>query len=75
MPSSFGNLIDDDHQADAGLEADQHRLGDEVRDEAEAQERGQQQHGADQQRQRRAGAPAAARLASLGDAGPSCGGQ
>ena len=33
----LGDLIDDDHDTDAGLEADQHRFRDEVGDKAETQ--------------------------------------
>ena len=35
MPRIFGQLIDDDHGADAGLEPDQHGLGNETGHEAE----------------------------------------
>ena len=35
------HLVEDDHEPDAGLEADEHRLGDEVGDEAQPQQRGQ----------------------------------
>ena len=34
----LGHLVEHDHQADAGLEAGQHRRGDEIGDEAEAQQ-------------------------------------
>ena len=63
------DLIDDDHDRDAGLEADQHRLGDEVRDEAQPEHRGRdEQDRADEQRQRRGGRSELARVAAGHDA-------
>ena len=46
------HLVEHDHEADAGLEAGQHRRGDEVGDEAQAQQPRQHQHRADQRGQR-----------------------
>jgi hypothetical protein len=46
-------LVRHDDQADAGLEPGQHRLGDELRDEAEAKRRGEQQDDAHEHGQRR----------------------
>ena len=48
-------LIEDDHEPDARLEPGEHRRGNEVGDETEAQQPRQQQHDADQGRQRRRG--------------------
>ena len=42
------DLVDHDDEPDPRLESDQHRLGDEVGDEAEPQERGQHEDDADQ---------------------------
>jgi hypothetical protein len=46
------DLIDDDDQADAGFEAGQHGLGDEVGDEAEPQRSRERRNRPDQHRQR-----------------------
>ena len=46
-------LIHDDHDADASLEADQHRLRNEIRDEAQPQQSRQDEDGPYQERQRR----------------------
>ena len=51
----LGDLIEHDDEPDPGFEADQHRFGDEVGYEAEAQECRQDEHDAYEQCQRRAG--------------------
>jgi hypothetical protein len=48
----LGHLVEHDDEADAGLETGQHRRGDEIGDEAQAQHRGQHQQHADQGDQR-----------------------
>ena len=48
----FGHLVEHDHQADPCLEAGQHRRGNEVGDEPQAQQAGHEQHRADQRGQR-----------------------
>ena len=52
-PSSFGNLVQHDDQPDAGLEADQHRFGDEVGDEPSRSTEASNRDGAYQKGQRR----------------------
>ncbi len=52
IAQQFRHLIEHDHEADPGLEACQHRRGNEVGDESQAQEARQQQHRADQCGQR-----------------------
>ena len=47
------DLVDDDHHRNAGLEADQHRLGNEIGDEAEAEDRCQDQNSPHHHRQQR----------------------
>ena len=49
----LGRLVQQDDEADAGLEAGEYRRGDEIGDEAQAQEPGEKQQGANQGRQRR----------------------
>ena len=44
-------LIDDDHDSDTGLEADQHRFRDEIRDKSKAQHGSQDEDAADHQRE------------------------
>jgi hypothetical protein len=41
---NLGDLVHYDDQADAGFETDQNRLGDEIRDEAQSQDRSQDEH-------------------------------
>ena len=53
QPKQFRRLVEQDDEADSGLEARQHRRGDEVGDEAEPQQPGQKQQGADKNRERR----------------------
>jgi len=68
----LGQLIDDDHDADAGLESDQHGLGDEVGDEPEAQNRGHDQDGAHHQRECRRGLEQGGRI-TIGNDTPELG--
>lgn len=49
-------LVQNDDEADAGLEADQHRLGDEVRDEAQPQDGRQKKDASHEKGQHRRGA-------------------
>ena len=48
----FRHLIQHDHQADARLEASEHRGGNEIGDKPQPQQPGQDQHDAGQRRQR-----------------------
>ena len=66
----LGQLIDDDHDADAGLESDQHRFGDEIGDESETQDGRQDQDRAHHQRQKRSSLQQRGRIAA-GHAMPS----
>ena len=50
-PQEFGKLVQDDDQADSGLETGEHRVGDQVGHHAEAQQAAQQQEHARQERQ------------------------
>jgi hypothetical protein len=59
----FRHLVEHDHQADARLETGQHRRGDEVGDETQAQHGGQQQHHAHQRGQGRGGGQQLRRIA------------
>ena len=59
----LGHLVEQDHQADPGLEPGQHRRRDEVRDEAELEHRGQDQDRADQGGQRGEGGQEPSRVA------------
>jgi hypothetical protein len=52
---NLGKLIDDDHGADAGLEPDQHRLGNEAGHEAEPADGSEHQDRAHHEREQRAG--------------------
>jgi hypothetical protein len=56
-------LVQHDHEPDAGLEAGQHRRGDEVRDEAEAQHGSQHQEHAHHRRERGRGSEQFRRIA------------
>ena len=57
-------LVDDDHEADARLEAGEHRVGDEGGDESQAEERRQPEQDPDQHRQRRRGGDERGRVAA-----------
>ena len=59
----LGYLVEHDHQADAGLEAGEHRRGNEVGDEAEAGHPGEHQHRPDQRGQRGGGGDQLGRVA------------
>ena len=61
------DLVQHDDEPDPRLEADQHRFGDEVGDEAQPQERSQHEDGSHQQRQRRRSAHQGRRIAIRGD--------
>ena len=60
---NLGQLIDDDHDADAGLESDQHRFGDEIGHEPKTQNRSEDQRRAHHQREQRSGLQHRCRIA------------
>ncbi len=51
-PEQLRDLVDDDHEPDAGLEAREHRVGDEVGDKPQSEHRRENEQDADQHGER-----------------------